>query len=155
MILFLDFDGVLHPIRCVGGIDEPLFSRASALWEILRTCPDVEVVFSTSWRDLYKLDEMVTLVTQGGGEDLAHRFVGATPNLEAEGFYGRRDVEIQRWLDAHNHTGPWLALDDISELFAGREGEAGNYANLHLVDHHTGLTDADVVAIIARMERLS
>lgn len=151
MIIFIDFDGVLHPIRCVGGIDEPLFSRASALWEILRVCPDVEVVFSTTWRDLYKLDEMVTLVTQGGGEDLAHRFVGATPNLEAEGFYGRRDVEIQSWLNTHAPAARWLALDDIPELFAGGEGEAGSYANLHLVDSRTGLTDVDVAVIIEKL----
>lgn len=155
MILFLDFDGVTHPIRCVGGIDAPLFSCAPALWKILRACPDVEVVFSTTWRVSYPLCELVKFTTQGGGEDLPHRFIGTTPDLENEGHYGRRDLEIRGWLNDHNHAGPWLALDDIPELFAGGEGEAGSYANLHLVDSRTGLTDADVVAIIARMERLT
>ncbi|MBU1689095.1 MAG: hypothetical protein KJ589_17285 [Proteobacteria bacterium] len=155
MILFLDFDGVLHPVGCVDGTDAPLFSRVAALWEILRACPDVRVVFSTSWRELYKFDEMTALVTRDGGEDLVHRFVGSTPNLEAEGFYGRRNVEIRSWLEGHDPAVPWLALDDMLELFAGEEGEEGDYANLHLVDHQTGLTDADVAEIIAIIERSS
>ncbi|MDP2785032.1 MAG: HAD domain-containing protein [Sulfurimicrobium sp.] len=154
MIIFLDFDGVLHPIRCVGGIDEPLFSRAPALWRIMRACPHVQVVFSTTWRVSYPLCELVKFTTQGGGEDLAHRFVGTTPDLENEGRYGRRDLEIRSWLDDHSHAGSWLALDDMPDLFAGEEGEARDYGNLHLVDHRTGLTDVDVLEIVERLTSL-
>jgi len=154
MLLFLDFDGVLHPLRG-DGIDARLFSRVAALWEILRACPDVRVVFSTSWRETYKFDELTALVTRDGGEDLAHRFIGCTPNLEGEGFYGRRDLEIQSWLEDYDPAVPWLALDDMPELFAGEDGEEADYTNLHLVDYQTGLTATDVVAIIGRIERSS
>lgn len=151
MILFLDFDGVLHPIRCVGCLDEPLFSRAPALWEILRACPHVKVVFSTTWRVSYPLCELVKFTTQSGGEDLAHRFVGTTPDLENEGHYGRRDLEIQSWLNDHGHTGPWLAIDDMQDLFPDEAGEKADYPHLYLVEYRTGLTDADATAIIERL----
>ncbi len=143
MILFLDFDGVLHPHK---QNNENLFCRTPLLWQILRTCPNAKVVFSTTWRDSYNFEYMLDFVIYGGGEDLAHRFVGFTPNLEGEGRYGRRDLEIQSWLDANGHVGPWLAIDDIPELFNG------GHPNLHIVDGSRGLTDADVSAIIGRIQ---
>jgi hypothetical protein len=79
-ILFLDFDGVLHPIQR----SEPDFCRLELLWKILRACPDVEVVFSTSWRKIYSPDEIIEFVTFGGGEDMAHRFIGSTPSIVTE-----------------------------------------------------------------------
>jgi hypothetical protein len=75
MILFLDFDGVLHPLQR----SEPDFCRLPLLWKILRSCPHVDVVFSTSWREIYRPEEMIEFVTCGGGEDLAHRIIGSNP----------------------------------------------------------------------------
>ncbi|MDH2918864.1 MAG: HAD domain-containing protein [Sideroxydans sp.] len=142
MILFLDFDGVLHPhLR-----HEPDFCRNELLWKILRACPTVQVVFSTSWRDNYSQIEMVGFVTSGGGEDLAHRIIGSIPNLEGEGRYGRRDFEIQRWLDANDQVGAWLAIDDIPALFNG------GHPNLYVVDGGRGLTESDVTAILGRLQ---
>jgi hypothetical protein len=142
MILFLDLDGVLHP--AVRG--RVPFCHTPLLWQILRACPQAKVIFSTSWRDTFDPVAMLDFVTYGGGEDLEPLFVGETPNLEDEGLYGRRDLEIQRWLDTNNHAGPWLALDDMVELFSG------GHPNLYVCDGNRGLTDADVVAIIERMQ---
>jgi len=143
MILFLDFDGVLHPLMRL----EPDFCRLPKLWQILRACPDVDVVFSTSWREIYRPDEMIEFVTWGGGEDLTHRVIGQTPRIKAESDCDRRDLEIQSWLDTNGHSGPWLALDDMPKMFNGE------HPNLYVVDGSTGLTDADVAAIIRRIMR--
>ncbi len=140
MILFLDFVGVLHP--SVRG--KVPFCDTALLWQILRACPEAKVVFSTSWRDNFDPVAMVDFVTYGGGEDLEPRFIGETPNLEDEGLYGRRDLDIQRWLDTNNHSGPWLAIDDIVELFHGNQ-------NLYVVNGQRGLAETDVVAILARV----
>jgi hypothetical protein len=140
MILFLDFDGVLHPND---RIEE--FCRNASLWTILHALPAARVVFSTSWRDSYDFDNLLDYVTFGGGEDLANRFIGNTPNLEDEGHYGRRDLEIQRWLKDNKHAGKWLAIDDMPELFPK------GCPNLHLTDGDIGLTDKDVLEIIRRM----
>lgn len=142
MILFLDFDGVLHP-NLKG---EPDFCRLPLMWQILGACPDMEVVFSTSWREIYKFDEMVEFVTYGGGEEFAARFIGSTPELEAQNHCDRRDLEIQSWLDANGHSGSWLAIDDMPNLFNG------GHPNLYVVDGACGLTDADVLAILGRIQ---
>jgi HAD domain in Swiss Army Knife RNA repair proteins len=142
IIIALDFDGILHPNDLY---DKSPFCIAPQLWKILRAIPTANVVFSTSWRDSYDFDNMLDFVTAGGGEDLVHRFIGNTPNLEAEGHYGRRDLEIQQWLDNHHHTGTWLAIDDMAELFPV------GHPNLYLVDGDCGLTDADVLAIMRRL----
>lgn len=134
MILFLDFDGVLHPENHGGEV----FSRMEYLWRILRACPNVEVVFSTSWRDHYPLDQMVDMVTSNGGEDLVHRFIGATP-----GPLNCREAECLAWLVANQREGAWLALDDRADWFSGN--------NLYLINGVTALTAEDVPRIIARL----
>lgn len=141
-IIFLDFDGVTHP-KFIGA---QVFCRTPLLWQILRACPDVQVVFSTSWREAYRPEEMLDFATYGGGENLAHRFVGQTPIIKAQSDHDLRDLEIQRWLDANQHTGHWLALDDMLELFHG------GHPNLYLVNGDTGLTEEDVAAIIQRIQ---
>lgn len=147
MILFLDFDGVCHP---ESGDAEALFCRVELLWQILRACPETEVVFSTSWRESYKFDELLEFVTYGGGEDLARRFVGATPLVvrgkwayQTERSY-HREAECRLWLAGNNQQHrPWLVLDDTAFWFKG--------PTLYLVNHQNGLTDADVAAVIARI----
>ena len=143
MILFLDFDGVLHPNL----IHAPVFSRLPLLWEILRACPDVDVVFSTSWRELYEVDYMLDFVTSNGGEDLAHRFIGFNPSVLRGKFYTeahfRRERECQLWLAGNGQQHRfWLAVDDVADDFSP------SCANLYLTDKNTGLTDEDVTKII-------
>ena len=115
MILFLDFDGVLHPEQL--GEDE--FCRAPILWEVLRECVHVKVVISSSWREIYTLDELVEFVTRGGGEDLANRIIGATPHPEkGQTLFARykfrpksdghrlRECEIHLWRHMLNYWQP-------------------------------------------------
>ena len=149
MIIFLDFDGVMHPFFPMPELldeENQYFSRNEQLWKILRALPTACVVFSTSWRDSHDFDSMLDFVTRDGGEDLVHRFIGLTPNLEAEGHYGRRELEIKRWLTTNAHTGAWLAIDDMAELFAG------GHSNLYWVDGDCGLTNADAEKIIAKLQ---
>lgn len=145
MILFLDFDGVLHPEDHGGEI----FSCLPHLWEILRARPAVEVVFSTSWKEHHPLDELIGFATCNGGEDLAHRFLGCTPVIKPEDGrddYRRREIECLAWLDSNQRPAHWLALDDIAYWFSFP------CPNLYLVNYQTGLTAEDVAMIIARLK---
>lgn len=148
MILFLDFDGVLHPE--IPGRRED-FSCRQHFWQILRACPEVAVVFSTSWREVHAEEELIKFATHDGGEDLAHRFVGATPSLVREegayypGRFFRREVECRLWLDGNKQQHrTWLRLDDFEPYFSP------SCPTLHLVDPNMGLTDAVATDIIER-----
>lgn len=145
MILFLDFDGVLHP----EDRDAVAFCQAHLLWQILRACPHVQVVFSTSWREVQSMNELVEFVTHGGGEDLRPRFIGTTPKVITDpqaNFHRSREAECLAWLEMNGHIEtPWLAIDDIDHWFSPSS------TNLHLTNYKVGLTDADVEAIIAKL----
>jgi hypothetical protein len=149
MILFLDFDGVLHPESNEG--DDCLFCHTPLLWQILRTCLHVDVVFSTSWRHMHPFDELIQLCTTGGGEDLVHRFIGATPWLTAEEtalYCGRqkyhREIECRLWLDTNAPQSTWLALDDFAAYFTPFS------ASVHITNQQTGLTETDMLQVIAK-----
>jgi hypothetical protein len=149
MILFLDFDGVLHPLMR----HEPDFCRLPLFWKILRACPDASVVLSTSWREIYRPEEIIEFATYGGGEDLTHRFIGSNPSVVREpgayiaGRVYKREEQCLEWLRANGgKQQPWLALDDMAFWFRGD--------NLYLVNAQTGLTDADVAAIIQRINEV-
>jgi len=155
MILFLDFDGVLHPETSLSTRRD--FEHLPRLWKILRAVPEVEVVFATSWRISRSLDELIALVTRGGGEDLAPRFVGSNPVVNKEsreqGDYGRRLDEGLAWLE-ENRTRfpfwinkiPWMAIDDMPHFYGLP------CFNLYMTDYRTGLTEADVGLIIKKLE---
>jgi len=115
MLLFLDFDGVLH------GYGEPAFLHNPKLENLLLEFPEVEVVFSTSWRLLFSLDQLRLRFS----EPLRHRFIGVLPDLSRpdpdEPHYSRdlRYYEIQAFFARKPELSgrPWRALEDEERHF--------------------------------------
>ncbi|WP_426164179.1 HAD domain-containing protein [Pseudoduganella sp. R-32] len=142
MILFLDFDGVLHPFPMRP--TDKHFSQMSSLWKVLDNIPEISVVITSTWREQYPFTELIELLKAQGGDRFAARFVGVTPILEGTANYvpGIRQREVETWL-AENKVEhePYIILDDIEEYFNS------TCKNLYLVDGVTGLTDDDVKAI--------
>lgn len=112
MIVFLDFDGVLHPDPCA----EParLFEHGPRLAQALRSFPAVALVLSTSWRQKRPYDQLLQMLPPL----LQQRTIGLTPTFgdftPATGLTPyRRQAECAHWLE-HNRLHPehWLALDD-------------------------------------------
>lgn len=133
------------------------FQHLPLLWKILRAVPEVEVVFATSWRNSHTLEKLVAIVTQGDGEDLAHRFVGMNPVIDkasrGEGDLGLRRDECLQWLENNRSRFPiwkkdisWLAIDDIAYWYGLP------CFNLHMTHFKTGLTETDVAAIIRKQQ---
>lgn len=148
MILFLDFDGVLHPSFARG---KAYFSAKPLLWQLLDECPQVEVVFSTSWRSDHTVEKLIQLVTQEGGEHLAGRFIGGLPSIPVEanrnitGPVHLREIAIRAWLAGTGLTGRnWIALDDDPAGFKP------DCPNLILIDKMTGLTTDRMNHLITR-----
>lgn len=104
MILFLDFDGVLHPEFCHQG--EKPFCHRDKLEMILRDHPQVEIVISSMWRQTRSLTELQALFPP----DIGARIVGVTPDwrdlselYEVIGNYPRH-VEVEGWLRQANRV---------------------------------------------------
>ncbi|TAL84012.1 MAG: hypothetical protein EPN74_12755 [Rhodanobacter sp.] len=135
MILFLDFDGVLHPAVCTS--DTELLCRRPLLESVLRECPQVEIVISSTWRESRTLPQLQALFSP----DVGVRIIGITPlwqDVQDETSMGTyvRQAEIEAWLRHAGRTWePWVALDDQPWLFRPF------LPNLLRSDPVTGLTE--------------
>lgn len=112
MILFLDFDGVLHPQHD----NEPppadlVFCHLPCFEAVMREFPMVEIVISSMWRHQFTLDQLRARFSP----DIAARIIDTTAKTErADGYLpNRREREILDWLLATgNENTPWIAIDD-------------------------------------------
>ncbi|NRR32201.1 hypothetical protein HSX11_18660 [Oxalobacteraceae bacterium] len=135
-ILFLDFDGVLHPDPCRYQSDT--LCHLPRLEKILRDFPDVEVVISSAWRQDQTIDDLRTYFSA----DIAQRIIDVTPDWhEVQHLFKRigpyeRQVEIEGWIEQSGWPQMrWIAIDDRPYWFQpGLE-------NLVCCETKVGLTD--------------
>jgi hypothetical protein len=117
MILFLDFDGVLHPEPCYD--QDKLFCFLPRLEKILLEFPNINVVVSSTWRDTRSLNTLRGFFS----ESIHQRIIGVTPRwqdypelFDVVGY--QRQTEIEAWLRGSGEPWlPWVAIDDKSYLF--------------------------------------
>lgn len=117
MIVFLDFDGVLHPIPTK---DRDLLCHIPRLETVLRAFPDVLVVISSWWRASQTIHELREYFSV----DIRARIIDMTPvvtemapgSLFLASAKMRHD-EIMQWIAENIYTGPWVALDDAYREF--------------------------------------
>lgn len=161
MILFLDFDGVLHPDAAflVNGrptlkAEGQLFMWAPLLIKVLDDFPEVEIVLSTSWvRELSYTRACLWLPVE-----LRRRVIGATwhsgMSFKKDGFRSlptwydeaSRYQQIKRYARRAGLS-EWVAIDD--------QPEGWNEDDLDKLVHtigDTGLSDPAALALLA--ERL-
>jgi hypothetical protein len=87
-VIFLEFDGVLHPFSAISGVAPvaPLKRTVQQAWlfrwawildELLNAYPDVGIVVHSNWRLLAPDDELQSFLGP-----LSRRFVGSTPHAQ-------------------------------------------------------------------------
>jgi hypothetical protein len=127
-VIFLDFDGVLHPEDCAL---QEIFCFLPNFCEALRTADSwkkTPIVISSLWRHHWTLKQMRNYFP----DDIAGQVVGVTPYMtDAEASrvtdwarYGgdqsrvcHRQREVIRWMNLHAPGGRWLAIDDRASYF--------------------------------------
>jgi hypothetical protein len=121
MILFLDFDGVLHPdkayhyhnrgvvLECDG---HALFEHVDALVDLLESYPEVPIVLSTSWVSVLGFDRAKGYLPK----TLQKRVRGATYHTSLSHWWANvtRFQQIAGYLARHQ-PGDWIAVDDDDE----------------------------------------
>jgi hypothetical protein len=142
VILFLDFDGVLHDIGCMS---KDLFRHASRFSAVLRDHPDIEVVVSSDWRkDAGSVVELAAHFPM----DVRHRFIGLTAVESALAGPRQRERECWQWLHTHGRQHErWIAVDDWPDNFGPDLPGAGTVL---FTDPSVGLDD-EAVAILRAM----
>lgn len=114
-ILFLDFDGVLHPqYEGQPTPDDELFCHLPRVEAVLRDFPTVDIVISSMWRYYQPL----TQLRSHFADDMQPRIIDTTLRLARSAGLARREQEILDWLAATGRMGePWVAIDDASGQF--------------------------------------
>jgi hypothetical protein len=141
-IIFLDFDGVLHP----DGVG--LFSQLPLFESFLSKMPGAEVVVSSTWREDHTLEELRQFFSPA----LRNRISGVTPSLDGGYDLGGRQKEIQSYLTTANlddNDCSWVALDDIALFFED------SCKNLVLTDSSNGFTAQEGEKLVAWYNRPS
>lgn len=161
MIIFLDFDGVLHHEnvtlkRChptkrrylneyarrfltrdgklVKGKD--LFEHADRLAAALAPFPDVRIVITSTWREHFRPDALLRFLPPS----LAGRVIGHTPFCSQSSEDGTRLSEVELYMEGNGLAGePWIALDDQARLFLDDDLICSE--NLFLLKGDEGFTD--------------
>ena len=100
-LLFLDFDGVLHPTHFAG---EDPFNRADLLEEVLANL-QVEIVISSSWRFTHSVSKLQKMLPSS----ISKLIIGTT-GAPVIGKHPRFN-EIQVYLN-YREDADWRALDD-------------------------------------------
>ncbi|WP_409482573.1 HAD domain-containing protein [Noviherbaspirillum sp. ST 5-3] len=150
MILFLDFDGVLHPetigalapgtVRSAGD-----FSHLHHFEKVMREYAQVEIVISSAWRETNSLETLRGYFAP----DIAARIIGVTPVMPAS-LDARREREIRTWLmEAGRENEPLIAIDDWALLFSE------NCDFLFWVDPETAFDEAAAEALRQRLQRIT
>lgn len=135
--LFLDVDGVLH--RRAPGAEK--FAALPQLQQSMRRHPRLEVVISSSWREVFDFEDLVELFD----EDLRARIVGSTPVFEQDTEFVRQR-ECEQWMRTHCPPGQkWIALEDEKALFQP------GCPQLLLVDGSKGLQLEDLMRLEERL----
>lgn len=133
MIIFLDFDGVLHPETCLQ--PDMQLREMPRVAGVLRDFPHAHVVISSTWRVNRSLQDLQRLFPS----DVAMRVIGVTPgwqDFDHIVYSYHRQAEIEAWLKANRS--PWekfVVLDDRAWLFAPF------YAPLLLCAPESGMDD--------------
>lgn len=130
-VLFLDFDGVLHPATTTPAgrfVHAPMLANCF----LQLSC---DVVISSSWRHSYSIDELRHFLP----DELAHLIVGTT----GPAVIGKhaRFQEIQAWIARQPSPVDWRALDDCEWEFPT------NTSKLFLCNANTGLSRKELLSI--------
>lgn len=121
-LIFLDFDGVLHPLQPeVSQLER--FCWLPTLEALVGSFPDVYIVVHSTWRYEYTEPELRQMLGS-----LGHRFVGCAPRAP-------RQQAIEMVLQANRGVRGHLVLDDDPREFSG------STLNVVLLDPQRGLSD--------------
>lgn len=140
-LIFLDFDGVLNSNAWVWSHSGEGFDHIApsciALVNQLIARTGAKVVVSSAWRILFSDAELREGLAEFG---FIGEIIGSTDRIGSV-----RGQQIQRWLTAHEHTGPFVILDDSIDM-------AHLLPSLIRTNADTGISQSDVDRAVAMLQ---
>ncbi|HOY70272.1 MAG TPA: HAD domain-containing protein [Methylotenera sp.] len=157
MIIYLDFDGVLHPDAVFNPPNRPLvlraegelFMHAQILDDALAPYSQAKIVLSTSWVRVLGYDRTLSKMPL----KLKERVIGATWHSQMnhqmyQNSYGGNMNRFEQ-IECHaSRTGfkKWLAIDDLFSGYEVDEWPESHRHHLILTDQEKGLSCKNIQA---------
>ncbi len=105
--IFLDFDGVMHPEG------KQAFSCAEYFAQSIKDLEDINIVFSTSWREYSSVERLAKYMP----ESIRDKCIGKTPVIR-DCYKHVRYQEIMAFNKENKiKDNQWIAIDDMPVLF--------------------------------------
>lgn len=142
VLLFLDLEGVTHPI-----LETPFNNKNMRYLEkLLDEYPKLYIVITSSLREEYSVTELKEML----GVTIGSRVVGATPVIHDVNLNSIRYREVISYLEMTNnkHT-DWLAIDDSPIFYLGAED------SMVITNPNTGLSEDEYLKIKTRLNILN
>ena len=137
-IIFLDFDGVLHPL---GSSLNNFFSASKNFFDLIKDA-NVSIVISSSWQ----FDSNYSQIKSKLPEPIRKKILGET-GIKYEGTKSRIR-EIQYFLIQNNLQNiDWIALDDQPDKFGD------DFNKLILCNPKTGITRMEIIKILKWLKK--
>lgn len=139
MIVFLDFDGVTHP---VASKQQDYFSAhcMQALKQAFSGL-DIKIVVSSTWREAYSLATLKKWLAP-----LQQPIIGVTPVINEPYLESARRKEIELFLNTICTNEAWVAIDDNEEYFNK------NDEHLYRTNPKIGFCESDVSRLRAKIK---
>ena len=154
LVLFLDFDGVLHhffPVKEATDDENSLFYYVPAFnnfTKILNQHFDVKIVFATSWKEKFSFDDLRDFFEDY--PEMQSCMVGSTPNLKYQKDDGYKWREAQQWMEENNYNGQYIIFDDYDVAWNNQERDEDAYVysrpiyfNERLIVCHNGFKETE------------
>ncbi len=122
-IIFLDIDGVLNSDAWFTKLSENKMIYFSVVRDLDKDAVKIlnriikesgaKIVISSSWRLMFTLDEIKTVLKDNGFE-FVNEIIDITPKRHT--FPSRRGNEIQEWITVNQFKGPFVIIDDDGDM---------------------------------------
>lgn len=122
IIVFLDFDGVLHyffPKKDKSDEENAYFyflpNFESAIRELDNEI-NFKIIISSSWREMKTLEEIKSYFS----DDIADKIIGVNPVFDKNMDFVREEESIS-WLSTNASDENWIAIDDFKDIWKSYE----------------------------------
>lgn len=125
LVLFLDFDGVLHhffPVKEATDEENSLFyyvPQFNNFVKLLCEKFNVKIVFATSWKEKFSFDDLRDFFEDYS--DMQKCMIGSTPNLKYQNDDGYKWREAEQWMKDNDYNGNYIIFDDYDVAWNNQE----------------------------------
>lgn len=125
LVIFLDFDGVLHhffPVKEASDEQNSLFHYVPVFNNFVKSLKndfEVKIVFATSWKEKFSFEDLKDFFEDY--PEMQNIMIDSTPNLPSKQDKGAKWREAEKWMFDNHYQGQYIIFDDYDVTWDNQE----------------------------------